>query len=32
VPVLEAMTALVLADCLLVQDAYRSRSPRRRAD
>jgi chorismate synthase len=24
VPVLEAMTALVLADCLLVQDAYRS--------
>jgi len=26
VPVIEAMTALVLADCLLVQDAY-SRSP-----
>lgn len=25
VPVLEAMTALVLADCLLIQDAYRSR-------
>jgi chorismate synthase len=25
VPVLEAMTALVLADCLLIQDVYRSR-------
>ena len=25
VPVLEAMAALVLADCLLIQDAYRSR-------
>ena len=25
VPVIEAMTALVLADCLLVQDIYRSR-------
>jgi chorismate synthase len=25
VPVLEAMVALVLADCLLIQDAYRSR-------
>jgi chorismate synthase len=24
VPVLEAMSALVLADCLLMQDAYRS--------
>ena len=28
VPVLEAMTALVLADCLLVQDVYAAKIPR----